>query len=31
MVFGDSIGVESAPPAPKLAFYDSALARLLRN
>ena len=31
MVFGDSIGAESSPPASKLSFYDSALVRLLRN
>jgi para-nitrobenzyl esterase len=31
MVFGETIGVEAAPPASKLTFYDTALARLLRN
>jgi para-nitrobenzyl esterase len=31
MVLGESIGAETSPPASKLTFYDSALARLLRN
>jgi para-nitrobenzyl esterase len=31
MVLGDSIGVESTPPAAKLTFYDAAYARLQRN
>jgi para-nitrobenzyl esterase len=31
MVFGDAPQVESAPPAPKLAFYSSAYQRLLKG
>jgi para-nitrobenzyl esterase len=31
MVLGDTIHAESAPPAPKLTFYDTAYARLLKN
>jgi para-nitrobenzyl esterase len=31
MVFGDSVHLESAPPAAKLSFYDSAYARQMRN
>jgi para-nitrobenzyl esterase len=30
MVLGDTIQVEAAPPAPKLTFYDSAYARLMK-
>jgi para-nitrobenzyl esterase len=31
MVLGDTIQAESAPPAAKLTFYDSAYARQLKN
>jgi para-nitrobenzyl esterase len=31
MVLGETIAVESTPPAAKLTFYDAAYARLLRN
>jgi para-nitrobenzyl esterase len=31
MVLGDSIGLETAPPAAKLTFYDAAYARHLRQ
>jgi para-nitrobenzyl esterase len=31
MVLGDTVQVESAAPAPKLAFFDSAYARLMKQ